>query len=193
MNYSKIYNLIVYDPRNHFLKKGKYETHHIVPKSFGGTDDKDNLVKLTHRQHFICHWLLWKMSTGKNRIKMLFAFNMMINGQQGKKINANSRMFSQLKIEMKNHLRGNQHAKNYKHSKEAKHRISMALTKRDRTGIGEKISQVLTGRKLSDEHKRKMIGNKNAIGNRANRGKKLTPEQKLSRRERMKQKAVLIS
>jgi hypothetical protein len=29
------------------------ETHHIIPKSFGGTSDNMNVVKLTYREHFI--------------------------------------------------------------------------------------------------------------------------------------------
>lgn len=36
---------------------GYVEKHHIIPKSLGGKDTADNLVKLTAREHFICHWL----------------------------------------------------------------------------------------------------------------------------------------
>lgn len=32
------------------------EKHHIIPKSLGGDNSKTNLVVLTGRQHFICHW-----------------------------------------------------------------------------------------------------------------------------------------
>lgn len=51
------------------------EKHHIIPKSLGGSDDKENLVALTAREHFICHWLLVKMTEGENRNKMLYALN----------------------------------------------------------------------------------------------------------------------
>ena len=40
---------------------GYIERHHIMPKSLGGSTDKDNLVKLTGREHFIVHRLLTKM------------------------------------------------------------------------------------------------------------------------------------
>jgi len=51
------------------------ETHHIIPKSLGGSNSNDNLVKLTAREHFICHWLLTKMlSDGKDRWRMMYAF-----------------------------------------------------------------------------------------------------------------------
>lgn len=38
-----------------------YEKHHIVPKSLGGGNEKENLVLLTPREHFLVHWLLTKM------------------------------------------------------------------------------------------------------------------------------------
>lgn len=44
------------------LLEGKYfEKHHKIPKCFGGSNKKENLVRLPMRAHFICHWLLTKM------------------------------------------------------------------------------------------------------------------------------------
>jgi len=53
------------------------ESHHIVPRSLGGSDEADNLVNLTAREHFVCHWLLVKMTTGQEHHKMLNALRMM--------------------------------------------------------------------------------------------------------------------
>ena len=39
---------------------GYIETHHIIPRCLKGKDTKDNLIKLTLREHFLAHWLLWK-------------------------------------------------------------------------------------------------------------------------------------
>jgi hypothetical protein len=39
---------------------GYTEQHHIIPKCLGGTDDADNLVNLSAREHFVCHWLQLK-------------------------------------------------------------------------------------------------------------------------------------
>jgi hypothetical protein len=61
------------------------ENHHIIPKSLGGSNDSDNLVALTAREHFLCHWLLTKMTEGRARISMAYAFMGMchwINGNQ---------------------------------------------------------------------------------------------------------------
>jgi hypothetical protein len=53
------------------------ESHHIHPSSLGGQDTPDNLVELTPQEHFICHWLLVKMTTGQDHHKMLNALRMM--------------------------------------------------------------------------------------------------------------------
>ena len=54
------------------------ERHHIIPKSLGGTNKKTNIVKLTPREHYICHLLLTRMCNYKpNKIKMCRAFQAM--------------------------------------------------------------------------------------------------------------------
>lgn len=40
---------------------GYTETHHIIPRCLGGTNSKENLVRLSYKQHRICHKLLTKM------------------------------------------------------------------------------------------------------------------------------------
>lgn len=71
--YSKWYFHIV---NNAGWLEGIYqERHHIIPKSFGGCDAESNLVFLTPREHFICHWLLTKMvSSPQDKFIMLKAF-----------------------------------------------------------------------------------------------------------------------
>jgi len=60
------------------------ERHHIIPESFyinrvrrgpkgwleGNPNHNSNIVSLTPREHFICHWLLTKMVTGLAAMKM---------------------------------------------------------------------------------------------------------------------------
>lgn len=72
--YSKIYFSITNRAKNR-LVEGYTETHHVIPQSLGGSNDKDNLVELTAREHFICHWLLIKMTVGEERSKMMYALN----------------------------------------------------------------------------------------------------------------------
>ena len=74
--YEKWYSAITDKAKNRTID-GYTETHHIIPHSLGGSDDPDNLVDLTAREHFICHWLLTKMYTGEARGKMINAMYMM--------------------------------------------------------------------------------------------------------------------
>ena len=70
--YSKLYYKITSNAKQRIIE-GYTELHHIIPQSMGGSNDKENLVELTAREHFICHWLLVKMTEGDDRSKMLYA------------------------------------------------------------------------------------------------------------------------
>jgi hypothetical protein len=59
MNYKKIYEQLIHRARERTMVDGYTEIHHIIPRSEGGSNDKDNLVELTGREHFIAHKLLW--------------------------------------------------------------------------------------------------------------------------------------
>lgn len=64
MNYSAIYNRIINRAKIRNLVKGGsviVESHHIVPRSCGGSNLKENKVNLTLREHYICHVLLEKI------------------------------------------------------------------------------------------------------------------------------------
>lgn len=83
MNYKKIYADLCLSrmvlKRN--KKDGFYENHHYLPKSLGGNDLPQNMVLLTPREHFIAHFLLYKIykqaGMKKEMYKMSYAFNMM--------------------------------------------------------------------------------------------------------------------
>lgn len=84
MNYLKLYNNILQSALNVDRKKNKdnyYEKHHIIPKCLGGTDDKNNLVLLTAKEHFVCHHLLTKIHSENHSLK--FAFWSMCNQLTG--------------------------------------------------------------------------------------------------------------
>lgn len=73
--YLNWYNSIISKAQNRSTDlDAYYENHHIIPKSFGGTNDKTNLVLLTGREHFICHYLLTKFT---NEPSMINAFWLM--------------------------------------------------------------------------------------------------------------------
>jgi len=81
--YTNWYKSIITNAQSR-IELGYTELHHIIPKSLGGTNDRSNLVRLTGREHFICHLLLTKMLAGKNKGKMVFALNCMMNRSNNK-------------------------------------------------------------------------------------------------------------
>lgn len=78
------------------------EKHHIIPKSLGGTNDKNNLVLLTAREHFVCHILLTRMTQGGNKKKMVLAiFKMMGKGKRNSNnIVKSSKIYENLKKQL---------------------------------------------------------------------------------------------
>ena len=71
------------------------EEHHILPRSLGGLDSKENLVRITSRKHFIAHYLLTKFTKENTRSwhSMIKAFNMMRINPQGNIRYMNSRLY----------------------------------------------------------------------------------------------------
>ena len=59
--YLVIYLKIIEDSKNR-PRPEKYEKHHIIPKSFGGSDSEDNYAYLTLREHFLVHLILVKIA-----------------------------------------------------------------------------------------------------------------------------------
>lgn len=101
--YTKIYFQIINSAKSTNII-GYTEKHHIIPRSLGGSDDKLNLVKLTARQHYICHLLLTKMVEPNSDAyhKMVKAYMMMSwckDGNQDRSYKVNSRLFESMKIE----------------------------------------------------------------------------------------------
>jgi hypothetical protein len=141
--YTRWYYNIVDRAKTRALKVEVYsEKHHIIPKSLGGSNRKDNIVQLTGREHFICHWLLTKMTEGPDKSKMWHAFNAMsvLKPNNTDKRYINSRASEKAKIECAN------------------------LKRLARKGIlvGEKNYNY--GKKWTDEQKSKMIGHTRTLG-----------------------------
>lgn len=94
--YSKWYYSIINNSCNRVID-GLIEKHHIIPKSLGGKNSKSNLANLTPREHFICHLLLTKMTTGAQKAKMVNAALRLSNDHKGRCVN--SRLYDMIKRE----------------------------------------------------------------------------------------------
>ena len=60
MNYKKHYEILIERGKNRILTSYT-ESHHIIPRCMGGTDDPSNLVRLTPEEHYVAHQLLVKI------------------------------------------------------------------------------------------------------------------------------------
>ncbi len=60
------------------------ERHHIMPKSFGGDDSADNLIKLPYRAHLMAHWMLAKaVPCSETSYALQAMFNLNKNTREG--------------------------------------------------------------------------------------------------------------
>ena len=78
--YTKWYMSIIDNAKVRPTPLGYIDRHHILPKSLGGSDSKENMIELTAKEHFVCHLLLTKMVFGLNRRSMIFAARNMLYG-----------------------------------------------------------------------------------------------------------------
>lgn len=100
MQYEKIYSRLIESRKNRIFEDIKYtEKHHIIPKCLGGLDKKENLIRLTFREHFIAHWLLVKIYP--NDQKILSSFAKMLEVTKTKKRIVSSWMFDTVKRNLK--------------------------------------------------------------------------------------------
>jgi hypothetical protein len=98
--YTKLYFSIVTNAKSRTLHTETYiERHHIIPKSLGGSNSRDNLVNLTAREHFICHVLLTKMTNGQAYRKMIHAAIGMRRSRSYQHRYVNSKLYESIKKE----------------------------------------------------------------------------------------------
>ena len=184
---------------------GYIEKHHIIPKSLGGHNRKENLVNLSAREHFICHWLLTKcVSVHVEKTK--YALWLMINVQnehQEHRYKINSRTYQLLKEKLSETFSKQQSGRIV--SEETKRKISETRKRKIAEGslkVNENkekyklIAEKKKGKKLTDETKKKISkGNKGKVRttehkeklSQINVGKTWAEETKKKLSERLKQ------
>jgi hypothetical protein len=152
MDYTRIYNQIIERAQTRKLE-GYVEKHHITPKCIGGLDEKENIVELTAREHFLCHMLLCEIYPQENKLK--HALFLMAIGKNKRKntesYKISSKLYEIYRLEFIKTLKGkklsqthidkmSQNRKGIYHSIETKDKISKSLQGRDVTW-GDKISE----------------------------------------------------
>lgn len=142
------YSLLIQYRKDHPLDSDVYgEVHHVQPRSCGGTDDQENLVRLTPEEHYKAHALLPEVMRERNDLRgyesMLLAWNFMRNRQ--KSLDEEAAEYARLKKQFIESRMG--------------HEVSEETR--------QKIREKLTGRKASAESK--------ANQSKARKGKKRGP------------------
>jgi hypothetical protein len=153
MNHKKIYEAIINRAHQRTLI-GYFEKHHIIPKCLGGSNKKENLAKLTAREHFIVHVLLCQIYT--ENTKLLYAFHAMLylkDSNQERNFRIKSKQYQYLKEKLSKYLS----------SKPAWNRGIDHLSQQAKANIGKSNRVRSLGKPLSDCHK--------AAISRANKGK----------------------
>lgn len=179
MNYQEIYNnLISYRQQN--IPNEYTEKHHIIPRSCNGTDDEDNLVKLTAREHYIAHKLLVKIYTGKHKSKMIYALWLMSRNSRHIKCSSRDYEFARKLFSENNPNKCIERKKRYSEKYYA------GEYNFDHAARGKVLGQTLS--RLTDEEKQDRYKKSWGAADPIKRGKaisealsKLSPEKKLER------------
>ena len=114
MDYKKIHDAIIERARTRTII-GYKERHHIIPKCMGGTNNKENLVDLSAREHFIIHKLLCEIYPKHHGLLKGYYMMAMVK-QSERKIVISMREYEYLKSEYSkrnsgelNHYYGKKH------------------------------------------------------------------------------------
>jgi hypothetical protein len=178
------------------------EQHHIIPDCFyienrskgkrpgwldGNSNIDDNIVNLTFREHFICHWLLTKMITGRGHHMMEAALSSMKRSNSKSDRPLTSLEYARIKLADKISKT------NRKLSEDTKLKISSANKGKKRS---EEAKEKMRGRKLSDETKEKlrvkalsrppMTDEHKSKISKANKGRKRSEESIIKMKETLK-------
>jgi len=94
-----------------------FEGHHIIPKCKGGVGNSSrpkfctNIVLLTAREHFLAHWLLWRIYGDR---QMALAFNRMLSITKKTKRIKSSRGYSEAREALRETNKGNGYGRGVK-------------------------------------------------------------------------------
>jgi hypothetical protein len=129
LNYKLLYDLLVQKAKNRTEVPLVKERHHILPKSLGGTNKKENIVLFTPKEHYVAHHLLWKIYRNK---EMHYAFWLMVNKtskDKTRQYKVNSRTY--LLAKEQHRLEVSQNHKGKVRSEESKRKSGEAIRGRD--------------------------------------------------------------
>lgn len=96
MNYEKLYENLIAKRQKLGKPEGYKEVHHIIPRSFGGTDDPGNLIALTAKEHFMAHRFLAKIYPSSGMVHAVY--KMACSNKAFNRFKVTSRVYEELRI-----------------------------------------------------------------------------------------------
>jgi len=183
MDYQKHYNnlmnsrMLMKMNRHSERKNGiYYEGHHIIPISKGGKGvssrglNNTNIVYLTAREHFLAHWLLWRIYRDRSSA-LAFHKMMSINKNQVRVVN--SRGYEEARLAFRETNKGNKYGlgKTYVVSEEHKKKQSELMKNRylgEKNPFFGKSHNELSRLKISEAAKKRFETSKSS-NNKGNR------------------------
>jgi len=92
--YERWYQELIETRKGRHIPEDVYsESHHIVPRCLGGSDDSINRIDLFPKEHFIAHLLLARIHSGRAGMQMAHALRRMLTGGRGQRYIPNSRTY----------------------------------------------------------------------------------------------------
>ena len=96
MNYRRLYDaLILRGVSRQTPPDAIMETHHIVPRAHGGDNSPANLVRLTCREHYLAHWLLWRIHRDRSTARAFRLLNDASGRRRGRGYEAAKRLYAE--------------------------------------------------------------------------------------------------
>ncbi len=155
MNYRKIYDQIITRGKSRKLV-GYKEKHHIIPKCMNGSNEPENMVELTGREHFICHKLLTEIYPDENGLQYSVWIMMTMSDSMGRKYKVGSKEYQRLRenliVSDKTRKKMSESRLGLKHSNDTLEKMK----KPKPVGFGEKISKLLKDVPKSEKHKQSL-------------------------------------
>jgi len=173
MNYQRIYDSIINRAKSEERIKSKdtyYEAHHIIPICLGGDGTTrrwrthPNIVLLTGREHFLCHWLLHEIYPENKKLTRAFVMMCNVKDKFQQRYTPSSRVIEYARMLHIQYSRGSTGYWKGKHlTEEAKEKLrqhnignSYALGNKHTLDQREKNRQYHLGNSHSQETRNKM-------------------------------------
>ena len=134
---------------------GYTEKHHIIPRSLGGSNDLTNLVKLSAREHFVCHLLLIRMVNQEVKHKMVYAAWQQSRTRNYTGYKVTNRIYELLKKQMSESYTGRKRAP---FSSQARENMKAGAVNRKRVPVTEERLQSI---RAAVSKRERLTGEKN--------------------------------